>query len=136
MEHFTLVKNIETNICKIEPISLTGCYGYRCNTGAQFTHKCRSDLSTTLAEVKCSSSLFSTICDQNSKESKINLNFDVEKVNKKCIVKCARGISEFQLKGKLIYLKNSLQKIDAKGTQNIEKNEVTFPWVKDILNGF
>ena len=49
-DNYTIISNIDLSICKIEFISLSGCYG------AFLKYKCFSDYGSPLAEIKCKNS--------------------------------------------------------------------------------
>ena len=88
-DNYTIISNIDLSICKIEFISLSGCYNCY---GAFLKYKCFSDYGSPLAEIKCkNSNIFTSKCPINGSEQISVLSFDRTEIKESCDVSCLEG---------------------------------------------
>uniref|UniRef100_A0A1I8BJB5 Phlebovirus_G2 domain-containing protein n=1 Tax=Meloidogyne hapla TaxID=6305 RepID=A0A1I8BJB5_MELHA len=117
-ENYSISSNIDISICKIEQITLSGCYNC---FGAFFKFKCFSDYGSPLAEIKCKNgNTFTGKCSINGTEQVSVLSFDRTEVKETCEVLCPGGTTKFTLHGTLEYILPEKAKIVIKnGTPSL-----------------
>lgn len=93
--------------CKAQTIGdMTGCY--RCLSSAKASIKCTSDYGDVLGTVTCQESSFGIKCAQYGYVNNVSLRFNNKNIDEKCELICPGGVSEFKLKGILIYSENKV----------------------------
>ena len=102
LEGMKLSAKVDKNMCTVEPIQLTGCYG--CISGAKLTLECETDKGDAIAHVTCETVRFAVKCTTNPEKTNVTLVFAESQINEKCTVQCPAGNSEFELKGQLTYV--------------------------------
>ena len=103
LDGFRLSSKVEKNLCHIKPLGFAGCYG--CLTGAKLDFKCKTDFGEALAHVVCGEGTFSTVCTPEGVTATATMQYSQAIVKEECTVSCPAGITKFNIKANLVYIK-------------------------------
>lgn len=95
----TIATKIDRVTCRIDQISLKGCYD--CDNGAELIITCQTNFSRAIGHVICETTSFHVDCSTSSQIQTIRLHLDHPEINEICQVTCPAVSTTFQMRGTL-----------------------------------